>query len=99
MKNIKIAILAFGAAVMLCACGSKTPATPANEGDAIKAKVEATSNPDSLKAYAQEAIAYADKLAAEGKYDEAASFMQQFVEKVQAQNPDVAAFVSGACSA
>ena len=38
MKNIKIAILAFGAAVMLSACGSKTPAAPANEGDAIKAK-------------------------------------------------------------
>ena len=99
MKNIKIAILAFGAAVMLSACGSKTPAAPANEGDAIKAKVEATTNPDSLKAYAEEAIAYADKLAAEGKYDEAASFMQQFVEKVQTQNPDVAAFVSGACGA
>lgn len=99
MKSIKIAILAFGAAVMLSACGSKTPASPANEGDAIKAKVEVTTNPDSIKAYAEEAMAYADKLAKEGKYDEASAFMQQFVEKVQAKNPEVAAFVSGACGA
>lgn len=98
MKKILLSIAAFVAmSITLISCGP-TPAK-ADSASSLKAKIENCTNPDSVKAYVEQARAYADKLVAEGKVDEAKKYLAQIEPVVKEKAPALAGVLSSVDSA
>ena len=87
---LTMAVAAMTAGV-LTSCGSKA-ATAADEGEALKAKIENCSNPDSLKVYVEQAKEYAKKLEAEGKGQDAEAYLDEIIPAVKAKDASVASY-------
>lgn len=66
-----------------------------DKGEALKAKIENCTNPDSLRVYVQEAKDYAAQLVKEGKDKAAESFLNEVTPAVQAKDPSAAAAFTG----
>ena len=66
---------------------------------ALKTKIENCSNPDSVKVYVEEAQAYAQKLAKEGKIDQAREYLSKIEPAVKAKAPALAATLTTASEA
>lgn len=92
MKKIILPIAIVGVAMMV-ACSAEKKAE--DKGAALKAKIENCSDPDSLKAYVQEAKAYADQLVKEGKDAAATEFINAVSPAVEAKDPSQAATFAG----
>ena len=78
----------FLAAASVCtldSCTSKNAAEQegADEGEALKLKIENCTNVDSIKMYARQAREYAEKLEAAGKGEEAASYLTAVLPAIQ----------------
>ncbi len=86
--SMAVALVAAGA---LTSCGSKS-ATAADEGEALKVKIENCSDPDSLKLYVEQAQEYAKKLEAEGKGEEAEAYINTIIPAIQTKDPSVASY-------
>lgn len=79
------------AALMVTSCSSKTTETEAaDEGAAIKAKIENCQDPDSLKIYVQQAKDYAAKLCKDGDDAAAKAYLEDVTPAVQAKDPSAA---------
>ena len=87
--SLAVALMAAGA---LSSCGSKAADQGADEGEALKVKIENCSDPDSLKIYVEQAQEYAQKLEAEGKGEEAEAYLNKLLPAVQAKDPSVASY-------
>lgn len=91
MKKILLSIaVVFALGATAVSCGSKATET----ADSLKSKITNCSNPDSLKLYVEQAKAYADKLVAEGKVDEAREFMAKIEPVVNEKVPALAGTLS-----
>ena len=88
MKKLFLSIAVVGA-VCLTSCGNSQQAAQ-DKGEAIKAKIENCSDPDSLKIYVDEAKAYADELVKAGKDDAAQTFIQEVEPAVKAKDATAA---------
>ena len=90
MKKLLLSIAVVAA---LCAatasCGKSADSTAS-----MKSKIENCTNTDSLRAYVEQAKAYADKLVAEGKVDEARKYLAELEPVVKSKAP----VLSGALS-
>lgn len=84
--------VAFMAAGALTSCGSKAATEGADEGEALKAKIENCTDTDSLKMYVEKAQEYAQKLEAEGKGEEAEAYLNKIVPAVQEKDPSVLSY-------
>ncbi len=87
--TLTIAAAAIGS---LTSCGSKAAREGSDEGEALKAKIENCTDPDSLKIYVEQAQTYAQKLEAEGKGKEAEAYLNKIVPVVQKKDPSVATY-------
>ena len=87
--TLAIAAAAIGS---LTSCGSKAAREGSDEGEALKAKIENCTDPDSLKIYVEQAQTYAQKLEAEGKGEEAEAYLNKIVPVVQKKDPSVATY-------
>lgn len=87
--SMAVALMTAGA---LTSCGSNSAKEGADEGEALKAKIENCSDPDSLRMYVEQAQEYAQKLEAEGKGTEAEAYLNALIPTVQAKDPSVGAF-------
>lgn len=87
--SMAVALMAAGA---LTSCNSKAATEGADEGEALKVKIENCQNPDSLKMYVEQAQAYAQKLEAEGKGEEAEAYLNKLLPTVQEKDPSVATY-------
>lgn len=87
--TLAIAAAAVGS---LTSCGSKAAREGSDEGEALKAKIENCTDPDSLKIYVEQAQTYAQKLEAEGKGEEAEAYLNKIVPVVQKKDPSVATY-------
>ena len=83
MKKLLLSIAVVAA---LCAattsCGKSADSTAS-----MKSKIENCTNTDSLRAYVEQAKAYADKLVAEGKVDEARKYLAELEPVVKSKAP------------
>ena len=81
MKKLLLSIAVVAA---LCAatasCGKSADSTAS-----MKSKIENCTNTDSLRAYVEQAKAYADKLVAEGKEDEARKYLAELEPVVKSR--------------
>lgn len=100
-RNLKITFmkklfLTFAVAAMaigsLASCASKAEKEGADEGEALKAKIENCQDPDSLKMYLEEAQTYAQKLEAQGKGEEAEAYLNKLVPVVEQKDPSVSSY-------
>ncbi len=87
--TLAIAAMAIGS---LTSCGSKAAREGSDEGEALKAKIENCTNPDSLKMYVEQAQEYASKLEAEGKGVEAEAYLNKIAPVVKEKDPSVASY-------
>ena len=87
--TLAVAAMTAGA---LSSCGSKAAREGSDEGEALKAKIENCSDPDSLKIYLDEARAYAEKLESEGKGTEAEAYLNKIVPVVQEKDPSLSTY-------
>ena len=58
----------------------------------MKAKIENCTDTDSLRIYVEQAQAYAQKLEAEGKGEEAEAYLSKITPVVQEKDPSVASY-------
>jgi PBP1b-binding outer membrane lipoprotein LpoB len=98
MKKIIVSIVAL-AAMTVVSCSNKEAATEAESADSFKAKIENCTNPDSLSIYVEEAKAYAEKLVADGKLDEAKQFIATIEPTVKQYAPGLAGVLESATAA
>lgn len=84
--------MAFMVAGVMTSCGSNATKEGTDEGEALKAKIENCSDPDSLKIYVEQARDYATKLEAEGKGSEAEAYLNELLPAVQQKDPSVATY-------
>lgn len=84
-----VAAMAIGS---LASCASKAEREGSDEGEALKAKIENCTDPDSLKMYIDEAQTYAQKLEAEGKGAEAEAYLNKLVPVVEKKDPSVGSY-------
>lgn len=92
MKKLFLSIAIVGAVCMAsCSAGKKAE----DKGEALKAKIENCTNPDSLKVYVQQAKEYADQLVKEGKDGAAEAFLNEVTPAVQAKDATAAAAFTG----
>ncbi len=93
MKKVFMTLAIAAMAISsLTSCGTKAEREGSAEGEALKAKIENCTNPDSLKMYVEEAQAYAQKLEAEGKGEEAEAYLKKIVPVVKEKDPSVATY-------
>lgn len=93
MKKLFLSMAAaLLAASALTSCGSKATTEAADEGDALKAKIENCTDSDSLRIYVDQAQEYARKLEAEGKGAEAEAYLNALVPTIQEKDPSVASY-------
>ncbi len=93
MKKVFMTLAIATAAIgSLTSCGSKAAREGSDEGEALKAKIENCTDPDSLKIYVEQAQTYAQKLEAEGKGEEAEAYLNKIVPVVQKKDPSVATY-------
>lgn len=76
---------ALVATVMMVSCSAEKKAQ--DKGEALKAKIENCTDPDSLKIYVQQAKDYADKLIKDGKGSAAETFLSDVTPAVKAKDP------------
>lgn len=89
MKKILYAVALLAAVAGTSACGTKeSTAVKENESD-LKSKIENCTNPDSLSVYVDQAKAYAQKLAQEGKVDEAKKYLDELTPVVKDHAPSL----------
>ncbi len=90
MKKLLLSIAVVAA---LCAatasCGKSADSTAS-----MKSKIENCTNTDSLRAYVEQAKAYADKLVAEGKVDEARKYLAELEPVVKSKAPTLSGALS-----
>ena len=90
MKKLLLSIAVVAA---LCAatasCGKSADSTAS-----MKSKIENCTNTDSLRAYVEQAKAYADKLVAEGKVDEARKYLAEPEPVVKSKAPALSGALS-----
>ena len=90
MKKLLLFIAVVAA---LCAatasCGKSADSTAS-----MKSKIENCTNTDSLRAYVEQAKAYADKLVAEGKVDEARKYLAELEPVVKSKAPALSGALS-----
>ena len=90
MKKLLLSIAVVAA---LCAatasCGKSADSTAS-----MKSKIENCTNTDSLRAYVEQAKAYADKLVAEGKVDEARKYIAELEPVVKSKAPALSGALS-----
>lgn len=90
MKKLLLSIAVVAA---LCAatasCGKSADSTAS-----MKSKIENCTNTDSLRAYVEQAKAYADKLVAEGKVDEARKYLAELEPVVKSKAPALSGALS-----
>ena len=90
MKKLLLSIAVVAA---LCAatasCGKSADSTAS-----MKSKNENCTNTDSLRAYVEQAKAYADKLVAEGKVDEARKYLAELEPVVKSKAPALSGALS-----
>lgn len=92
MKKILLSIAVVVAlGVTAVSCGHKSEA---DTTATMKSKIENCTNPDSLKAYVDQARAYADRLVAEGKVDEAKKYLAAIEPVVKEKAPALAGALS-----
>lgn len=87
MKKLFLSV-ALVATVMMVSCSAEKKAQ--DEGEALKAKIENCTDPDSLKIYVQQAKDYADKLIKDGKDSAAETFLNDVTPAVKAKDPSAA---------
>lgn len=88
MKNLILAIaLIAGLSVTSC---SKTDKAADEQANDFKSKIENCTNPDSIAMYVDQAQAYAQKLADEGKIDEAKKYLADIQPIVEEKAPKLA---------
>lgn len=87
--TLAVAAMAVGS---LASCASKAEREAGDEGEALKAKIENCTDPDSLKIYIDEAQTYAQKLEAEGKGEEAEAYLNKLVPVVEKKDPSVSSY-------
>jgi hypothetical protein len=92
MKKVFLTFaIAAVSAVALTSCGGSNNAAKeeetVDEGANIQALIENCSNNDSLQVYAEQAQAYAAKLEAEGKTEEAQAYLQTLATVVEQKDP------------
>ena len=87
--TLAVAAMAIGS---LTSCGSKATREAADEGEALKAKIENCTDPDSLNIYLVEAQTYAQKLEAEGKGAEAEAYLNKIVPVVEQKDPTMSTY-------
>ena len=87
--SMAVALMTAGA---LTSCGSKAATEGADEGEALKMKIENCSDPDSLRIYVEQAQEYAQKLETEGKGVEAEAYINTLMPTVQKKDPSVASY-------
>ncbi len=90
MKKLLLSIAVIAA---LCAatasCGKSADSTAS-----MKSKIENCTNTDSLRAYVEQAKAYADKLVADGKVDEARKYLAELEPVVKSKAPALSGALS-----
>lgn len=79
--------LVLSVAVALVLCGSAVSCSKSESAGDMKAKIENCTNPDSMKVYVEQARAYASKLVAEGKVDEAKKYLAEIQPIVEKKAP------------
>lgn len=87
---MKKLLLSIAVAAALCASAVSCGGSAADATGSMKAKIENCTNTDSLKAYVDEARAYAEKLVKEGKIDEAKKYLEAIEPAVKAKAPALA---------
>ena len=93
---MKKLVLSIAVVAALCASAVSCSHSEADASGAMKAKIENCTNPDSLKAYVDEARAYADKLVKEGKVDEAKKYLEAIEPAVKEKAPALAGVLTTA---
>lgn len=88
MKKI-VLTLSMVAAIVATSCAGGTAAEIENEGSALKAKIENCTNSDSLKVYARQARAYADRLVRDGRKDVADTYMRDVKALVKSKDASI----------
>ena len=84
MKTILMSIAVATAALMTTGCSSNSEQRTERT---LAEKISACENPDSLRAYANEAKDYTQKLISEGKYSEASTFIDSISPVVKEKAP------------
>lgn len=97
MKKILLG-LAVACAVMT-SCGSKEQAAANESANDFKAKIENCTNPDSLKIYVEQAVAYAQELQASGKLEEAKAYLNDIKGTVTEKVPALSGLIETAVKA
>ena len=92
MKKTVLSFAVLAAALMAASCTTSTK-TAEDEGAAIKAKIENCSDPDSLKIYAAEAQAYADKLVKSGDDAAAKAYLEEVTPVITSKAPQDASLL------
>lgn len=87
MKKLILTVAVIAGAVMMACTGTAKEESPAA---AITAKIQNCTNPDSLKAYVQEAKDYAATLVSEGKIEQAKEYMAKIEPVVKEKAPALA---------
>ena len=87
MKKLILSVAVTAVALMM-ACTGKEQAKKEDGG--IMAKIENCTNTDSLKAYVEQAKAYAQTLVSEGKVDQAKEFLAKIEPMVKQKAPALA---------
>lgn len=90
-KLVLIGALAAVLAVGSVSCSKKDSAADVS---ALTSKIENCTNTDSLRAYVEQAKAYADKLVAEGKVDEARKYLAELEPVVKSKAPALSGALS-----
>ncbi len=87
MKKLILSVAVIAAVAMIsCTSSEKT----AEQGSAITSKIENCTNPDSLKAYVQEAKDYVKTLVNEGKVEQAKEYLAKIEPVVMEKAPALA---------
>ena len=85
MKKILLTCVAL-AALATVSCSHKESAADA-AASTLTTKIQNCTNPDSMKAYVEEAKAYAARLVSEGKVDEARKYLEKVEPIVKNTHP------------
>lgn len=70
----------------MTSCGNSGDKKAEDEGAALKAKIENCTDPDSIKIYADQARIYAEKLEADGKGEEAKTYLNEVIPVIQGKD-------------
>lgn len=96
MKHLLLAVAVASTMLMSCSGAKEQAATSADD---VKAKIENCTNPDSVKLYVEEAVAYAQQLQKEGKLEEAKAYLNDLKATVGAKAPTLVDYFNKAVEA